>query len=74
MSAFRPLLVVFCFFTLPEFARHITIENLVSAFGFLVFCLNELHRAIQHIMVYRSGRRIKRAVHRQLKAAAAPVA
>jgi hypothetical protein len=67
---FRPLLVVFCFLTLPDYAQHLTPEKLVSAFGFVVFCLNELHRMLQHVMAYRVHRQAKRAARRHLKASA----
>lgn len=68
MNTARPFLVVFCWLHLPAYAQHITAENFVSALGFLIFLLNELHKATLHVMNYRQARRTKRAAVKPLKA------
>ena len=79
MSDFpRSLLAVFCFLTVPKYAEHLTADNVVhalqmfvSALGFVVFVLNELHRFIERVLAYLAGRRERRKARRKpLKASA----
>jgi hypothetical protein len=70
VDTLRPFLAMFCFLQIPAFAQHLTAENFVSALGFLVFLLNELHKATQHVMSYRAGRKQRKSAPKHLKALA----
>lgn len=41
MDSARPFLALFCFLSLPKYAQHLTLEEIASAIGFVVFAINE---------------------------------
>lgn len=60
MDRFSPLLAMFCFLNMPQYAQHLTLDNIISALGFAVFLLNELRRFAQHVAAYLAGRKERR--------------
>jgi hypothetical protein len=37
----RPFLAIFCLVSASSYSRHLTVENVASALGFVVFAINE---------------------------------
>ncbi len=65
----RPFLALFVMLSMPKYAKHLTVEEVASAIGFVVFAVNECAK-----LFMLTRRKIKLASARRRKRRLRPVA